>query len=141
MVDHKVDQYHGPIRVTFDDQTQNLILSSHINKAIRVEFDGHGLRRTKNYFRNRVVRLRSEVSIVIFTLNHHRSLRRKSTRWITLKKIKYVDKDGKEVKRNCYIGTNLPNTFYRELGNAQNGRPASQPELMASLKRLSCCFD
>jgi hypothetical protein len=59
VVDHRFDQYHGPIRVTFDDQTQNFILSSHIKKAIQVESDDHGLRRTKNYFKNRVVRLGS----------------------------------------------------------------------------------
>lgn len=65
VVNHR---FHGPLRVTFDDQTQNFILSFHNNKAIQFEFDGHGLHRAKNNFRIRVVRLGSEVSIVIFTI-------------------------------------------------------------------------
>jgi len=57
-----------------------------------------------------------------------------SARWITLKKIKYIDQEGKEVLSNTFQFWFLVDKLQRDCGSAQSEKLANQQESMVRIR-------
>jgi hypothetical protein len=111
------------------------VLQIHSNTTYpQNQFRNYGAVYPKGDFHRGDVFCRSEVG---FSIKSRYQTTTSFSRWITLKKINYIDEEGQEVNlKQCRMSI-FSSTLKRGYGNAPRGKPADPLESMVSLQQIT----